>query len=112
MMSDLWLSKANDIVNSYRDEWDKYPFGSRARDKVMKALFEKHTDISQAFIDEVIYLFECAYFDDDDVDLGEKVGIDNPTWEHQPDAFLMFRAIHQLWSYNNCLTFEKPICTI
>jgi len=106
-MSDLWLGLANKIVNSYRTEWDKYPFGSRAMGKVVDALVDKHK-VSKPFVEEVIYLHEYGYLDSDDVDLGEKVGIDNPEWEHKPESFLMFRAIHQSWSYNNCLTFENP----
>ena len=39
-MSDLWLGLANKIINSWRAEWDKYPFGSRAGDKVVDALVE------------------------------------------------------------------------
>ena len=41
-MSDLWLGIANKIVNAWRDEWDKYPFGSRAGDKVIDAIVDKH----------------------------------------------------------------------
>lgn len=105
-MSDIWLGTMNNIVNYYNAEWDKYPFGSRVRDKVLKAVADKFK-LSPAVIDQVIYEYEYGYIDADDVDMGEKLGIDNPEWEHKPEAFLMFRAIHQSWSYNNCLTFEN-----
>jgi hypothetical protein len=107
MMSDLWIETANKVINAWRTEWDRYPFGSRANDKVVKAIVDKHK-LPEAFVEEAIYLHEYGYIDSDDVDLGERLAIDNPEWEHKPDAFLMFRAIHQLWSYNNCLTFENP----
>ena len=107
MMSDLWIETANKVINAWRTEWDRYPFGSRANDKVVKAIVDKHK-LSQSFVEETIYLHEYGYIDSDDVDLGERLAIDNPEWEHKPEAFLMFRAIHQSWSYNNCLTFENP----
>ena len=105
-MSDLWLGLANKIVNSWRTEWDKYPFGSRAGDKVIDALVDKHK-VSKPFVEEVIYLHEYGYIDSDDVDLGEKVGIVNPKWEHEPESFLMFKAIHQMYAHDNSFYFER-----
>ena len=105
-MSDLWLGLANKIVNSYRTEWDKYPFGSRAMGKVVDALVDKHK-VSKPFVEEVIYLHEYGYLDSDDVDLGEKVGIANPEWEHKPEAFLVFKAIHQSFAHDNSFYFER-----
>ncbi len=104
-MSDFWLQTANKVINAWRTEWDKYPCGSRAGDKVVKAIVDKHK-IPKAFVEEAIYLHEYGYIDSNDVDLGEKVGIDNPEWEHKPDAFLMFRAIHQSFAHDHHASFE------
>lgn len=101
----------NKIVNAYRAEWDKYPFGSRAQDKVIDAIVDKH-QIAKHAVQEIIYTWDYGYIDADDVDLGEKVGIDNPEWEHKPEAFNIFRAVHQLWAYNNCLTFERRVLDV
>jgi hypothetical protein len=108
-MSDLkkhWLGTMNNIVNSYNAEWKKYPFGSRARDKVINAVAEQYR-LTPQVIDEVIVEHEYGYLDADDVDMGVKLGIDNPEWEHKPKAFLMFKAIHQLWSHDHSFNFEQ-----
>ena len=105
-MSDLWIETANKVINAWRTEWDRYPFGSRANDKVVKAIVDKHK-LSQSFVEETIYLHEYGYIDSDDVDLGERLAIDNPEWEHKPEAFMMFRAIHQLWSHDHSFNFEQ-----
>ncbi len=105
-MSDLWLGLANKIVNSYRTEWDKYPFGSRAQDKIIDAIVDKHK-LEKHVVQEIIYVHEYGYIDADDVDLGEKVGIDNPEWEHKPEAFLVFKAIHQMYAHDNSFYFER-----
>ena len=104
-MSDIWLGTMNNIVNSYNAEWDKYPFGSRVRSKIIDKLAEQYR-LSPQVIDEVIVEYEYGYLDADDVDLGEKLGIDNPEWEHKPEAFLMFRAIHQLFAHDHHFNFE------
>ncbi len=105
-MSDIWLGMMNNIVNDYNKEWSKYPFGSRAMPQVVATLSSKY-NLAPSVIDEVIYEYEYGYIDADDVDLGERVGITNPEWEHKPEAFLMFRAVHQSWAYNDCLYFES-----
>ena len=104
-MSDLWIETANKVINAWRTEWEKYPFGSRANDKVVKAIVDKHK-LSEAFVEEAIYLHEYGYIDSDDVDLGVKIGIDNPVWEHKPEAFLMFKAVHQLFAHDHAVDFE------
>lgn len=105
-MSDIWLGTMNNIVNSYNAEWDKYPLGSRAKSKIIDKLAEQYR-LAPQVIDEVIVEYEYGYTDADDVDLGEKVGINNPEWEHKPEAFLMFKAIHQLWSHDHSFNFEQ-----
>ena len=107
-MSDIWLGTMNNIVNYYNKVWDRYPLGSRAMHEVIGIVADKF-NLSPKIIEEVIYDYEYGYIDADDVDLGEKLGIDNPEWEHKPEAFLMFRAVHQSWAYNNCLTYEQPM---
>jgi hypothetical protein len=105
-MSDISLGVMNKIVNSYRAEWDKYPFGSRAMDKVIDAIVDKHK-LEKHVVQEIIYTWDYGYIDADDVDLGEKVGIDNPEWEHKPESFLMFKAIHQMYAHDNSFYFER-----
>ena len=104
-MSDIWLGTMNKIINSYRAEWDKYPFGSRAMDKVIDAIVDKHK-LDKQTVQEIIYSWDYGYIDSDDVDLGVKVGIDNPVWEHKPEAFLMFKAVHQLFAHDHAVDFE------
>lgn len=106
MMSDIWLSMMNNIVNSYNAEWDKYPIGSRAYDKIIDTLATKYK-LHRAVVEDVIYQHEYGYIDADDVDLGEKLGIDNPKWEHEPEAFMLFRAIHQMYAHDNAFYFER-----
>jgi len=105
-MSDIWLSKMNNIVNAYYNEWDKYPFGSRKYDEVISALSDKFK-LNRTIIEDVIYQHQYGYIDADDVDLGCKLGIDNPKWEHEPEAFMLFRAIHQLYAHDNAFYFER-----
>jgi len=105
-MSDIWLGTMNKIINSYRAEWDKYPFGSRAMDKVIDAIVDKHK-LEKQVVQEIIYSWNYGYIDADDVDLGEKVGIVNPEWEHKPEAFLVFKAIHQMFAHDNSFYFER-----
>jgi len=116
-MSDLskhWLGTMNNIVNSYYTEWNECPLGSRitggailrVRSKIIDTLAKGYS-LAPHIIEEIIAEHEYGYIDANDVDLGEKLGIDNPEWEHKPEAFLMFRAIHQLWSHDHSFNFEQ-----
>ena len=116
-MSDLskhWLGTMNNIVNSYNTEWKECPLGSRItggailreRSKIIDILAKGYS-LAPQIIEEIIAEHEYGYIDADDVDLGDKLGIDNPEWEHKPEALLMFRAIHQLWSHDHSFNFEQ-----
>ena len=115
-MSDIkkhWLGTMNNIVNSYNAEWNECPIGSRitggailrVRSKIIDTLAKGYS-LAPQIIEEIIAEHEYGYIDANDVDLGEKLGIDNPEWEHKPEAFLIFKAVHQLFAHDHHVGFE------
>lgn len=98
-MFGLTLRTMNNIVNDYTDHANR-------NTSVIKHELAGKYHLPYPIIENVIYEYEYGYIDAQDVDLGEKLGIDNPEWEHKPEAFLMFRAVHQSWAYDHCLQYE------
>ena len=94
------LRTMNNIVNDYTN----HPLRNTTAIKHDLAL---KYNLPYEMVDNVIYEHEYGYIDADDVDLGERVGIVNPEWEHKPEAFLVFKAIHQLFAHDNSFCFER-----